>query len=160
MSALAARSSPDAAARSSMPGMALMISSVSNPAAARFSMPCAAWLAENAVSAPRSIACCLSWSNSSPVAPEIALTRDICASKSDPTLIAAVDTPASAVAVPAIVVVAAFNPFEVILPRLFSPFSIPEESRSVSITTLPSANTIHLPCLLQSRLGRYSEVRL
>nr|DAM09480.1 MAG TPA: hypothetical protein [Caudoviricetes sp.] len=61
-------------------------------------------------------------------------------------MIAAAAIPDNAVAVPAIVVVAAFSPFAVMLPNLDNPFSIPEESRSVSITTFPSANLLHLPC--------------
>ena len=142
MSELAARSSPAAAARFSIPGMASMISVVVKPAAARFSMPSAASFAENAVSAPSWIAWFFRDSSSSPVAPEIACTRDICASKSDPTLIAAVATPASAVAVPVIAVAATFIPL-VASPSIFdNPFSIPEESKPVSIIIFPSANAL------------------
>ena len=56
MSDDAAKSSPDAAARSSIPGIAAMISCVENPADAKFSMPCAASEAENFVLAPNWIA--------------------------------------------------------------------------------------------------------
>ena len=145
ISALLAKSSPEAAAKFSIPGIASMISEVVKPAAARFSMPCAASEAEKAVSAPSWIACFFSFSNSSPVAPEIALTRDIWASKSDPTFIAAVEIPPSAADVPVIAAVVTFNPFAVILPSFFSPPSIPEASRSVSITIFPSDNILHLP---------------
>ena len=58
MSALLAKSSPLEAARSSIPGMASMISVTSKPALARFSIPAAASDAENAVEAPRSLAVC------------------------------------------------------------------------------------------------------
>ena len=52
ISELVARSSPAAAARLNNPGIASTISFVANPAAARFSIPSAACLEENAVSAP------------------------------------------------------------------------------------------------------------
>ena len=139
MSELLAKSSPDAAAKSRSPGIASIVSVVVNPAAARFSIPSAACDAENDVSAPSSIACAFNFSNSSPVAPEIAFTRDICDSKSAPVLAAAVATPASAVAVPVIAAAATFNPLVATFSRFVSPFSIPDESKSVSITTFPSA---------------------
>ena len=56
ISELFARLSPDAAAKSNRPGMASMISLVSKPAAARFSIPSAASDAEKEVSAPSWIA--------------------------------------------------------------------------------------------------------
>ena len=93
MSDATARSVPEDAARSSMPGIAAMISSTLKPALARFSMPSAASVALNAVLAPRSIACFSSAANSSAVAPEIACTRDICCSKLMPTLTAAPTSP-------------------------------------------------------------------
>ena len=46
------KSSPDAAAKSNNPGIASKVSFTLNPAAARFSIPSAAWLAEKEVSAP------------------------------------------------------------------------------------------------------------
>ncbi len=57
----------------------------------------------------------------------------------DITTMALIPQVVDAVDVPVIAVVAAFSPFAVILPNFFNPDSIPEESRSVSITTLPSA---------------------
>ena len=90
ISALLARSSPLEAARSSIPGMASMISLTSKPALARFSIPAAASDAENAVEAPRSLAVWRSFASSSSVAPEMAATRLIPESKSEVILTAAV----------------------------------------------------------------------
>ena len=88
-----ATSPPDTAAKSKRPGIAFMISCALNPAEAKFSIPAADSFALKAVFAPRSIACCFICSNVSPVAPDIAFTRLICASKSPPTLAAATPTP-------------------------------------------------------------------
>ncbi len=67
-----ATSPPDTAAKSKRPGIAFIISFVSNPADAKFSIPSAASFALKAVLAPRSSANLFSFSNSSEVAPLIA----------------------------------------------------------------------------------------
>ena len=100
MSALLAKSSPEEAAKSSIPGIAAVISDTENPADARFSIASALSVAEKEVAFPNSIACCSRSSNSDAVAPEIALTRLICASKSLPAMIAAVPTPIKGVVTP------------------------------------------------------------
>ena len=169
MSELLAKSSPDAAAKSRSPGIASIVSAVVNPAAARFSIPSAACDAENDVSAPSSIACAFNFSNSSPVAPEIAFTRDICDSKSAPVLAAAVATPASAVAVPVIAAAATFNPFlATLLMRSTAPLilildhsqclyaevdDIPDD-RSISLHAFLNASLAFIPCF------RYSAARV
>ena len=79
---------PLEAAKSSIPGIAVIISSTLKPALARFSMPSAASFAENDVEAPSLRATSFKTSNCSLVAPDIALTRDICASYSFPVSIA------------------------------------------------------------------------
>ena len=102
ISELVAKSSPDAAAKSKSPGIASIISVVVNPAAAKFSIPCAASVAEKAVSAPNCIAKSFNFLNSSFVAPEIAFTLDICASNSEPTLTDAVSPVVIAATAPVI----------------------------------------------------------
>ena len=134
ISALLARSSPEEAAKSNIPGIAAMISLVLKPADARFSIPSAASVAEKAVSAPNCFACSFNFANSSPVAPEIAFTLDIWASKSIPVLTASENNfpiPIAAI------------PFVIVPCSLDSPDSTPELSKSVSITTFPSL-IIHL----------------
>ena len=105
--------------------MASIISLVVNPADARFSIPSAASPEENAVSAPSLIAWSFNFSNSSPVAPEIAFTRDICASKSEPVFTAARPIPSRATLVPVIAVIAVFNPLEANFPIFETAFPIP-----------------------------------
>ena len=83
-----ARSSPDAAARFMMPPIPLIISSDFHPAIAMYSMAAPASVAEKDVVDPISLALAFSASNSSPVAPDMDWTVDICASKSFPTLTA------------------------------------------------------------------------
>ena len=95
MSEVVPSSSPDAAARFMIPLIPLSMSSVFHPAIPMYSNACPASVAEYLLVAPISRAFSLSWSNSSPVAPEIALTLDICVSKSAVTLTA----PPSAVAI-------------------------------------------------------------
>src|SRR5690606_7466835 len=82
MSAAVPRSVAVAAARASVPGMAPMIWSVSNPAMPRNVMPSAASDAENTVVRPSSFAVSWSLAKSSPVAPVIAETFFIEDSKS------------------------------------------------------------------------------
>ena len=96
ISEVVARSSPDAAARFMMPSMPPSISSVFQPAMAMNSMAEAASDAENFVLAPISRAFSRSLSKSSPVAPEMAETLLISASKSAATLTAAVPSPVTA----------------------------------------------------------------
>ncbi len=93
MSVATARLVPDDAAKSKLPGNAATISFVVKPADARFSIAIATSLALKAVLAPRSNATSFSFSSSSPVAPEIACTLLICASKSIPNLVAAAPIP-------------------------------------------------------------------
>ena len=137
MSALLAKSSPEEAARSSIPGIASIISETEKPAEARFSIACALSVAEKAVAAPKSMACCFRLSNSLPVAPEIALTRLICASKSIPVF--AINPPAveSAVLTAPIAVTAAPNPVFAIPAILDIPELKPEGSTFVSNFKVP-----------------------
>ena len=74
----AASSSPEAAARFMTPSMPPIISFVFQPAIAIYSMACPASLAVNLVVAPISFAFSERSPKSSPVAPEIACTVDIC----------------------------------------------------------------------------------
>ena len=83
-----AKSSPEAAARFITPSMPFSISSVFQPAIAMYSKACADSVAEYFVSMPICFAFSVSAVISSPVAPEIASTLDICASKSIPALTA------------------------------------------------------------------------
>ena len=94
MSDVAAKSSPDAAARFIIPAMPSVISAVFQPAIAIYFIASALSLAENAVVAPISFAFAVSFAISSPLAPEIAPTSDIAASKSAAVFTAAVATPA------------------------------------------------------------------
>ena len=87
ISEVVARSSPEAAAKFITPASPFVISVVFQPAIAIYSIACADSVAENAVVAPISCALALRISNSSPVAPDIAATVDICESKSIPALI-------------------------------------------------------------------------
>ena len=80
--------SPEAAARFIIPGRPLSILSVSQPAIAIYLRASEASVALNFVAAPISLAFSVSAARSSPVAPEIAETSDIPASKLDPTLTA------------------------------------------------------------------------
>ena len=82
MSAAAPRSVAPAAAKSKRPGIAAIISFVSQPAIARYCIPSDASDALNAVVAPRSFAVCFSWINSSFVAPDRDLTALMPVSKS------------------------------------------------------------------------------
>ena len=94
MSDVAAKFSPDAAARFIIPAMPSVISAVFQPAIAIYFIASALSLAENAVVAPISFAFAVSFAISSPLAPEIAPTSDIAASKSAAVFTAAVATPA------------------------------------------------------------------
>ena len=144
ISALDARSSPAAAARSIRPGVASMISLVVKPADARFSIASAASVAENFVVDPNSLAVSSRRSRSFPVAPDIPATRDMAASKSEPTLSAYPDTPTSAVP-------AAANPLVAALLSLFMPLENPDESIEVSKFKLPSTCAILPPPKIQTR---------
>ena len=77
ISDVAARSSPEAAARFITPAKPSAISEVDQPAIAMYSRACADSVAEKAVVAPISWALALSVSNSSAVAPEMDATVDI-----------------------------------------------------------------------------------
>ena len=90
MSEVVPRSSPDAAARFMMPSTPSSMSFVFQPAMAMYSKADPASEAENFVFAPISRALSRRSCRSSPVAPEIACTFDICASKSEVVLTAAV----------------------------------------------------------------------
>ena len=87
------KSSPDAAARFMMPSRPDVICSVFHPAMAMYSRAWADSEAENLVVSPISFAFARSLSRSSPVAPEIAATFDISASKSAAVLTAAMPKP-------------------------------------------------------------------
>ena len=101
MSEVVARSSPEAAARLMIPPIPSSISPVFQPAIAMYPMASAASEAENCVVAPISFALFLKASRSLPVAPEIAATFDIDASKSMPVFTDATPKPATAVVVAA-----------------------------------------------------------
>ena len=90
VSEASATSPPDTAAKSSTPGIELMISVALKPAEAISSIPAATSVALNIVSAPSVLACSVSELNSPPVACDIAATLDICCSKRIPTVEAAV----------------------------------------------------------------------
>ena len=93
MSEVVARSSPEAAARFMIPSMPPSISPVFQPAIAMYSIAEAASDAENLVLEPISRALSRRASKSSPVAPEMAATWLIPASKSAAVFTAAVPTP-------------------------------------------------------------------
>ena len=97
ISDVVARFSPEAAARFIMPSMPFNMSLVRHPAIAMYSIASPDSVAENFVFAPISLAFSPSFSTSSLVAPEIAPTFDICASKSAVVLMDAVATPTIAV---------------------------------------------------------------
>ena len=92
ISEVVAKSSPDAAARFMMPSIPSSISPVFQPAMAMYSKAAPASEAENLVMPPISRAFSRRASNSSPVAPEIACTLLICASKSAVVFTAAAPT--------------------------------------------------------------------
>ncbi len=83
------RLSPEAAARFSTPGKPANICCVSQPAIAMYFKPSAASLALNFVVAPISLASASNLAKSSPVAPEMAPTSLMAASKSMPNFVAA-----------------------------------------------------------------------
>ena len=125
MSLVNARSSPEAAARFIIPSRPFNMSSVFHPAMAIYSRACADSVAENLVAMPISLAFSVSWATSSPAAPEMATTLDICASKFIPALTAyPVSVPNAAAAAPV-------NPF--------IPLVRPDWSTFVSIKMEPSA---------------------
>ena len=85
MSEVVARSSPEAAARFIIPSMPFSMSFTSHPAIAIYWNASALSEAEKMVVSPISFAFSVSWSSSSPVAPEIAPTLLIDCSKFIPT---------------------------------------------------------------------------
>ena len=91
-----ARFSPEAAARFITPSMPAIICSLFHPAIAMYSMASPASTAEYFVVAPISRAFSRKASNSVCVAPEIALTLDICESNSEVVLITAAPRAATA----------------------------------------------------------------
>ena len=94
MSAAVPSSIAPADARLSICGVASMISFVESPAIPRYCMAAADSDADQAVEAPRSIACCRSRSNWSPVAPVTAWTFRMESSKS--TAVLTISPPARA----------------------------------------------------------------
>ena len=103
-----------------MPSMPFSISFVFQPAMAIYSIACPLSVAENFVFAPISLAFAPSFSISSPVAPDIAPTFDIWASKSANVFTEMVAAPVIAVVTPI-----SFSP----TPLIFSPaFCIPSPS--------------------------------
>ncbi len=119
------KSSPEAAARFMIPSRPSSISLVSHPAMAMYFSASADSPAENFVVFPISSALSRSAARSSPVAPEIAPTSDIAASKSAAVLIAFVPRATRGVVTPNVI----FLPVEDILSPNFSilspAFSIP-----------------------------------
>ena len=115
-----AKSAPEEAAKSSMPGMAAIISSTVKPALARFSMPWATSEAEKEVSAPS----CSAWASrasiSVEVAPAMACTRSIWASKSLPIVTAAVPMAKMGAVTPAVRVFPRLDTFPP-MPWILSP---------------------------------------
>ena len=87
MSDAAARSMPDAAARSSIPPRASVLCLASHPASAMYLRASALSVAENTVVSPYSLAVSLSILRSSPVAPVMAWTSLMVEVKSIPTWI-------------------------------------------------------------------------
>ena len=92
----------------------------------------------NFVVAPISFAFSSRAAKSSLVAPEIAWTFDMAASKSEPTLMDATLIAPIAVAVPVRMAPVAFKPFSAILPMPLIPDWNPEESILVSNFSVPS----------------------
>ena len=116
ISEVVAKSSPDAAARFIIPSKPFSISSVFQPAIAMYCKASADSEALNLVVAPISFALSVNAFRSSPVAPEIAATFDMEASKSEPTFTEAAPIAPIAVAVPARMAPVAFKPFSAMLP--------------------------------------------
>ena len=108
MSETVPSSSPDAAASDMMPPMPSAISAADHPAIPIYSKASPASVAENFVVAPISFALSRRRSISSPVAPEIAPTFDICSSKSAVVFTAAAPT----AAIGAVIAAESFVPAE------------------------------------------------
>ena len=139
MSAVKAKSSPEAAAKDITPDMPFSMSSVFQPACAMYLNAAADSVALNFVSAPISLAFSFKSSISEALALDIACTSDIPSSKSAPILIAAPPNPARAVPALAMAVSVPLIPDWAIPVSFDNPALIPLASRSVSITTFPSA---------------------
>ena len=118
MSEVVARSSPEAAARLMMPSIPSSISSVFQPAMAMYSKASPASIAENLVLAPISRALSRRSSNCSPVAPEMACTLLIWASKSAVVFTAAVPSATTG----AVTFLVRLVPTEVMVLPMFSSF--------------------------------------
>ena len=142
MSDVVARSSPDAAARFMMPSIPFSMSPVCQPAIAMYFIASADSVAENFVFAPISSAFAFSDSRSAPVAPEIAETSLMPASKLDPTstayLPSAVAPAPTAVTAAADAVAIAEKPFFAKLPIPCRPLFNLLSSSSARIFTVPS----------------------
>ena len=147
ISEVVARSRPSAAASDIIPSIPLSIDVVSQPAIAIYCRASADSDAENLVLAPISLALSVRLCRSFPLAPLIAETLDIAASKDEPTVAAAVAPAPRVVAIPASVVVIAdtpvlASPFNLSIPVLKPPVSI-----LVSILIEPSYANISHPLL-------------
>ena len=130
-------SSPEAAARFIMPSIPFSISSAFQPAIAIYSIALPASVAENTVFAPISLAFSESFFMSSEFAFEIAPTVLICFSKSEPTLVEAPTTPATAVA-------PTFTAFATALKVLSATFSIFPKPLSRSLNAVPNCDRMLL----------------